>query len=393
MATVTAIVRKQNDTEYKGNLMIINDTSISYTNWSIKCEVGEGITIDECKNFTITSVDGSTVLEPNEKIKELEEGDKIKSRFSGSGKMPTEFKFVFNDDPPGPDPGPGPGPDPTPVDPPIIPDGAEYLKMDVKDLEVLEVSSSNPWNIVKVGHGSSSKNPELHSIIKIENEDVLQVNYPKGSYRPAKDPKGGIGFYAEPKPIFPSPDYITLSYDLYFADNFDPVKGGKLPGIYIGEPGSSGGNHSTNKASIRMMWRTSKKTNEIDGEVYAYISQKQDASYNNIPGLVLNPRYGNSMWRGFLKFYKLKWNRVCLTVKMNTFNGNKANSDGIIIINVNGVEYSFNKLKYTEDKVNIEGFVLDTFFGGSDSSWATPVSTSIYFKNFVMYKTKDIPKA
>ena len=389
MATVTSTIKKQKDTEYKGVLLVTNDTSVSYSNWNITCVLENGNTIDVCKNFNLTNSTATSItLEPSSKITPLEAGDKIKAKFEGKGQMPTQFTFVFNDTPPGPGPDPSPV---DPVDPPVIPDGAESLKLNVKDLEILEISSTNPWNIIKIGHGSSSKNPELHSIIKFQDEDVLKVNYPKGSYRPAKSPIGGIGFYACPKPMFPSSDYISLFYDLYFDDNFDPVKGGKLPGLFIGEPGSSGGNHSTNQASTRMMWRTSKAVDEIDAEVYAYIAETQDSSYDNIPGLVLNPTYGNSMWRGFLKFYKKKWNRVNLTIKMNTFNGNKANADGIIIVNVNGVEYSFNKLKYTEDKVDIVGFVFDTFFGGSTSDWATPVDTSIYCKNFVIYKTKNPP--
>jgi hypothetical protein len=164
----------------------------------------------------------------------------------------------------------------------------------------MEQKHSTPWNIIKVGYGSTSKNPELSSVIE---EQVLKVNYPKGSYKPSADPKGGIGFYASPKEIFPESNFITLYYDLYFDESFDPVKGGKLPGIFIGDPGASGGRHSNNKASVRMMWRED-SGNQIDAEAYVYISNNQDASYKNIPNLVENPTFGDSLWRGILKFNK-----------------------------------------------------------------------------------------
>lgn len=37
------------------------------------------------------------------------------------------------------------------------------------------------------------------------------------------------------------------------------------------------------------------------------------------------------------------------------------------------------------DDVNIGGLYLSTFFGGSDSSWATPSTVNSYFRNFEMW--------
>jgi hypothetical protein len=275
---------------------------------------------------------------------------------------------------------------PNPKNPPTNPNG-KFVILKIEDLETLKIGPTGDWNIIKVGHGSSAKNPELHSIIDFQGDKTLKVNYPAGSYKPSASPIGGIGFYASPPAIFPENEkMVTLSYDVYFDDSFDPVKGGKLPGLFIGEPGASGGRHSNNQASARMMWRTADGSDKINAEVYVYISDSQDSSYKQIPHLVENPTFGDSLWREDIKFNVGQWNRVILKVKLNTFSGKKANKDGFLSITLNDVTQSFDKLVYTDIQVPIDGVTTDTFFGGGDSSWATPHDTSTYFKNFVVSK-------
>ncbi len=381
--SVTAELNKKKKDTYKGILTVKNNTSNSITNWSISCTLSTGSSITECKKFDVNG----NILKPTEKIKTLDANFEKKFRFEGQGEMPTQFTVSIDE--PFPVNPPTPINPPEPIQPPADPtDGSKFLRLNVSQLDIIEMEQkhSTPWNIIKVGHGSSSKNPELHSIVDFQGEKVLKVNYPKDSFKPSADPKGGIGFYASPKSIFPQTDYISLSYDLYFDDSFDPVKGGKLPGIFIGEPGASGGRHSNNQASARIMWRKG-KDDDIDAEIYMYISDNQDSSYKNIPGLTENATYGDSLWRGILKFKKKRWNRVVITVKLNTFSGNKANRDGLIMVSTNDITQSFDKLVYVDQKVNIEGITTDTFFGGGDSSYATPIDTSIYFKNFMVIKS------
>ncbi|MEN8652020.1 polysaccharide lyase [Streptomyces sp. 21So2-11] len=58
---------------------------------------------------------------------------------------------------------------------------------------------------------------------------------------------------------------LYLRYDIRFPAGFDYGKGGKLPGLYGGNPGeASGGNHG-NAWSTRFMFRNGNK-----GEVYVY---------------------------------------------------------------------------------------------------------------------------
>lgn len=62
---------------------------------------------------------------------------------------------------------------------------------------------------------------------------------------------GGIGFYSAPC-CLPA-DHAIFSYQLKPAENFDWVKGGKLPGLYFGEPGASGGRHAEDKVYVIVM--------------------------------------------------------------------------------------------------------------------------------------------
>lgn len=75
-------------------------------------------------------------------------------------------------------------------------------------------------------------------------------------------------------------------------------------------------------------------------------------------------------------------------MKLNTFDGDRPNFDGILAVCINGVECLFDKLVYVDQQANIEGIMFSTFFGGSDASWATPHDTFIYFRDFKVTKIK-----
>ena len=200
---------------------------------------------------------------------------------------------------PTPKPTPKPIPKPTPVP---IPKPAPGLIVPLNILDLSDFKNSKSWNITKVSYGDKNT---LHGIVSdplTKSGYVLKVNYLKGSYKPSANIDGGIGFYASPS-IFPCRS-VRLSYELCFADNFDPVNGGKLPGLFIGPPGASGGNHDTDNASCRIMWR--KENNDmIQAEAYVYTPCQQDPSYNMIPNIILNSTYGDSLWRGIFNSRKV----------------------------------------------------------------------------------------
>lgn len=83
---------------------------------------------------------------------------------------------------------------------------------------------------------------------------VLQLFYPAGSINPGSDPQGGADFYATPL-NFDRAINVSMSYSVFFPQDFDWVLAGKLPGIYGGHKTCSGGDDALQCFSTRLMWR------------------------------------------------------------------------------------------------------------------------------------------
>ena len=255
--------------------------------------------------------------------------------------------------------------------------------MDVTQLA--NFSTAFSWNITEVSHG---KNSSLHQIAvdpATNVGNVLQVNYPAGSYKPSAAIVGGIGVYACPPSIFPARS-VRLSYQVYFPASFDPVKGGKLPGLFVGARGATGGNHVNISASCRIMWRRNNAQGGFMAEAYVYRPTTQDSTYYSIPNSILNSVDGDSLWRGLVNFNKGSWNTVSIVLTVNTMSSGHANPDGYLELTVNGVTESFNRMIWTSIGSTISGVLFTTFFGGADSTWATLVATSTYYKNVQLVK-------
>ena len=129
------------------------------------------------------------------------------------------------------------------------------------------------WNIVKISFGYKEQN------YIIENNDTLKIYYPKNSYSPSNLPVGGLGFYSSPNDIFLC-EHINLQYQFRFDETFEPMYGGKLPGLFLSKSnerkdlfGSSGGIR-TQSASVRLAWRKN-----YSGEVYVYLPTIQHENY------------------------------------------------------------------------------------------------------------------
>jgi hypothetical protein len=83
---------------------------------------------------------------------------------------------------------------------------------------------------------------------------MLQIFYPKDSINPAGWPQGGSEFYAAPLDLGKARS-VTFAYSVFFPSDFEWVKGGKLPGLYGGRTGCSGGDPALDCFSTRLMWR------------------------------------------------------------------------------------------------------------------------------------------
>lgn len=220
------------------------------------------------------------------------------------------------------------------------------------------------WNIRKKGKWGD----ENISLVKDSSDNfgqVLRVRYPAGSASPSVSRKnnvsiGGAQFFAD---LGMSPtNTLKLSYYLRFSENFDFVKGGKLPGLFGGTEVSGGEKpDGTNGFSTRFMWRKNG-----DGELYAYLPSSK--------------KYGTSIGRGNWQFVPGKWHHLEQEVKLNNPSSNDGEVtvwlDGKKVLEERGITFR------TTDALKIEGLFFSTFFGGGDASWATPKDVFVDFAKF-----------
>jgi hypothetical protein len=199
---------------------------------------------------------------------------------------------------------------------------------------------------------------------------VLRAVFPKGSSSPSASrnenaPLGGGQFYG----TFERPaDHLFLRYFARFAPGFDFVKGGKLPGLYGGSE-TSGGRipDGTNGFSTRFMWREGGQ-----GEVYVYMPSSD--------------KYGTSLGRGTFTFKPGQWYCVEQELTLNT----PGAPDGTVRVWLDGaaVFQQERLLLRTVPNLQIEGVFFSTFFGGSDTTWASTADTYIDFADFATAPTR-----
>ncbi|KIM87363.1 polysaccharide lyase family 14 protein [Piloderma croceum F 1598] len=159
------------------------------------------------------------------------------------------------------------------------------------------------------------------------SSSVLQLFYPENSINPASKPQGGAEFYATPL-IIQHAKNVSLEYSVFFPVDYDWVLGGKLPGLYGGHTGCSGGNNALTCFSTRLMWRP-----EGMGELYLYAPKaKQTHSLCSDPQSVCDATFGFSIGRGSFQYAAGGWTRVRQTVVLNT----PGKQDGGFSLDVNG---------------------------------------------------------
>lgn len=198
-------------------------------------------------------------------------------------------------------------------------------------------------------------------IVGDNEEKMLQVDYPKGEFGTKKT---GVQW----KTPLPAREELTLSYRLKFSDGFDFVKGGKLPGLAggIANTGAQKPNGSDG-FSARIMWRR-------DGGIVQYVYHPdqpedfgEDFSWNH--GGV-ERRFQPGIW------YEVKTRIV-----MNT----PGQRNGILQSWLNGelaLDVKTLRLRDRSD-LSIDVLYFSTFFGGSDSSWASK-GGKIFFDDVVV---------
>ncbi|KAG0706110.1 polysaccharide lyase family 14 protein [Suillus ampliporus] len=208
---------------------------------------------------------------------------------------------------------------------------------------------------------------------------VLQVTYAAGTY-------GSVSSGAQWYSLWNTTDgsqfqSMMLSYELAFDSNFNWVQGGKLPGLRGGPDvdDCSGGAepNGTNCFSTRLMWRKN-----AEGEVYAYMLTPDSICSDG--SMICNSDYGVSIDRGSFGFETGHWCRVTILVQLNNAS-NVANGNIVLYFNDVLALSQQNLYFRTVNNVTIGGLYFSTFFGGDDSSWATPETVHTYYRNIQMW--------
>ncbi|KAH0830194.1 hypothetical protein J3R83DRAFT_1549 [Lanmaoa asiatica] len=243
---------------------------------------------------------------------------------------------------------------------------------------------------------------------------ILQLVYPAHSVNPGSKPEGGADFYASPLNLAGARN-VTLEYSVFFPADFDWVKGGKLPGLFGGHTGCSGGASARDCFSTRLMWRP-----QGVGELYLYAPKdKQTEALCADVGSVCDATYGFSIGRGAFNFTAGDWTHLVQNVVLNT----PGHSDGTFMLFVDGrpminrtdMFYRDNVAQQTKKnksslKTPIDfapairhvtaikldenegvpqpaeflGLFFSTFFGGHGKQYATPKQQYTWFKDFVI---------
>lgn len=209
------------------------------------------------------------------------------------------------------------------------------------------------------------------NVVKESNNRFIRVNYPKGGVGPKN---GGAQWKIDFSDAFGTTyNELYISYKVRFAKNFNPVKGGKLPGMW-GGTGNTGGKKSTGYDgwSARMMWRANTSAN-----FYVYHANMKN-------------KWGDDRIWGkdhSILFPANEWVQVEHHIVMNS----PGDNNGILQGWYNGVlELDKHDMRYR--KVNsfaIDGFYFSTFFGGEGAQWAPTRNETIDFDDFI-FSTEPI---
>lgn len=213
-------------------------------------------------------------------------------------------------------------------------------------------------------------------------KDYAEVTLPKKGYRS----KDGVNIKYKNLDGFPTTS-AELSYELYVDDDWQPVKGGKLPGLFINN-GTGGKNYKKNDASYRIMWR---RGGQLVGYLYPCTDQG-DMSKNQGEEFMEAcddefPPAGIDLWRRTKDKVYLKpgkWN----TVRMGWTLNDPKTSNARVWLEVNGTLLSVSDARITDKphKNQCCGIQWSLWYGGSNASWAPSRDQSFKFRN-IRYKT------
>ena len=200
-------------------------------------------------------------------------------------------------------------------------------------------------------------------IVEIDHgRRALEMLYPTGGVGPQQT---GGQWMAE----LPPRDEYTLEYVLRFGDDFDWVRGGKLPGLAGGET-PSGGHYSPDGFTARYMWRP-------EGRLVLYLYWAGQESSRRPEGA----QYAEDLETGFTLERGREY-RLRQRIRLNT----PGQPDGSVQIWVDDtlvLDRSNLLFRLTPDRQwQIDRFFFSTFHGGNDPTWAPTRDVTVQFRDF-----------
>ncbi|KIJ94831.1 polysaccharide lyase family 14 protein [Laccaria amethystina LaAM-08-1] len=260
----------------------------------------------------------------------------------------------------------------------------QILTLDDQSLGVHRISHSTTHNTT-IPPPPQSLSPSSSNIPP--PNVAWEAYYPKGSINPTAPIPGGFSFYLSGPPFFSEAlegaKEVVMSYRMMLAEEWDWVKGGKLPGVFGGVGGSAYGCTGGRKEQrcqcfdLRLMWRP-----KSVGELYTYLppTPRNAHQLSRVPPLSKeNSDYGYSVGRGSFHLDRAvgRWMSVAFRVKLNDV----GEENGEITLYIDGSPViSIDRLSLrTSDEGKIMGMHFQTFFGGHAGDWASSKDQRAWF--------------
>jgi hypothetical protein len=237
----------------------------------------------------------------------------------------------------------------------------------------------DPWYADSSGHSAISA---TNSTLRIQ----LKKNSTGGS--------SGGGFKANPFKTFPTTG-VEFGYRVYFPEDFEWKKGGKLPGVCWGKNSgdcATGSKWSTTAGSFRVMWRES---GQAIGYAYLAVVGSGASAGNRAmeqdqgPGFTKSVRLNSSNKSGLdiwhkdgtpLQFNK-GWNTVWMRLRMNT----PGSANGELTLDVNGQKNTVtDAVLRLDESVRFTSLNIVAFRGGHGADWEGDRDTSLEFRDFTL---------
>ncbi|MBR9706162.1 hypothetical protein GOV14_03950 [Candidatus Pacearchaeota archaeon] len=219
-------------------------------------------------------------------------------------------------------------------------------------------------------------------IVKKKDEKVLEITIPKGTTS-----KGGSFWRLNlPKGLTD----VTFEYDIMFGNNFNFVRGGKLPGL-AGGTAPGGGSKDKNGFSARLMWRAAVSYDELCHLVKdPKFMDKKDVHKPYLVQYTYFPDKQTRKWgEDFVYSIKNKkiflihnkWYNIMMRIKLAK---DPSKKDSLLAW-VNGERVLYKRLNLRKNKQYEVGQVMfSLFFGGQDETWATKKKEKVYFRKFLI---------